>query len=68
MKSLESHCQTKGVFIHYNSEIVSLNYDSMKYTLGMNFDNTIIESKYVINSFLTYYLQFQRQYLSNTLS
>ena len=50
MQSLENHCQTKGVVIQYNSEIVSLNYDSIKYTLGMNFDNTIIESKYVINS------------------
>ena len=50
MQSLENHCQDKGVVIQYNSEIVSLDYDSMKYSLGIKSEDTIIESKYVINS------------------
>ena len=50
MQSLESHCQTKGVVIQYNSEILSLDYDSLKYSLGINSEDTIVKSKYVINS------------------
>ena len=50
MQALETHCQDKGVVIQYNSEIASLNYDSMKYSLGIKSEDTIIESKYVINS------------------
>lgn len=50
MQSLENHCQTKGVVIQYNSEIVSLNYDLEKYSLRIKSEDIVIESKYVINS------------------
>ena len=50
MQSLENHCQAKGAIIQYNSEIASLDYDSTKYSLSIKSEDTIIESKYVINS------------------
>ena len=50
MQSLEGHCLTKGVIVQYNSEIISLNYNSGRYKLKMSSEDTIIEAKYVINS------------------
>ena len=50
MQSLEDNCQNKGVVIQYNSEVESLNYKSEKYSLRLKSEDTIIESKYIINS------------------
>ena len=56
MQSLENCCQAKGVIIQYNSEVASLDYDSTKYSLSIKSEDTIIESKYIINSFSNFLL------------
>ena len=50
MQSLEYICKNKGVVIQYNSEVVSLYYESEKYCLSLKSEDIIIESKCLINS------------------